>query len=162
LGKHLDAGDVNDHHVSISNRHDVHCQWIFIPSKNSSSEGEGYYEIRNPYTGMNLDVSQLEEINHICKSPPNNSDSQLWTPVVGTTRVYFRLANKHLMTNNKSRNIFLDFNTTEMNLYCSSNVNDDHTAWCLKVMNDVDTEKVEFSDITWPIFYESPIKLHGK
>lgn len=174
LGKNLDAGDTHDHHVSTSNRHDVYCQWIFIASNNISLEG--YYEIRNPFTGMNLDITQLEGVTHICKRPPNNCDSQLWTPVVGTTRIYFRLANKYLISkNNYSRNIFLDFDdSTVMKtlLYHSSNVYDDHhhlsTAWwCLKTIRDSSSDSEgqapTLTDVIWPRSYESPLKLpHGK
>ena len=156
LGKHLDAGDVHDHRVSTSDRHDVYCKWIFIASITSP----GYYEIQNPFTGMNLDVSRLEDMHHICKRPPNHSNSQLWTPVVGTTRVYFRLANKHLMNVN-SRSIFLDFNAVGRSLYCSSNVNDSHASWCLKSIYGSDSS-IALSEVNWPRSYESPVKLHCK
>ena len=167
LGKHLDAGDTHDYHVSTSNRHDVYCQWMFIASNNSSLEG--YYEIRNPFTGMNLDINQLEGVNHICKRSPNNCDSQLWTPVVGNTRIYFRLANKYLISTN-SRNIFLDFDVvTDMItlMYHSSNMNDDdhHTAaawWCLKTIgdsSDIEGQAPTLNEVTWPKSYESPVKL---
>lgn len=136
---------------------------MFIASNNSSLEG--YYEIRNPFTNMNLDVNQLEGVNHICKRPPNHSDSQLWTPVVGITRIYFRLANKYLISNN-SRNIFLDFDSTSMSLlYLSSNVNDDHPTawWCLKMIgdsSDSEGQDPSLTEVTWPRSYESPVKLH--
>lgn len=149
---------------------------MFIASKKNSFL-DGYYEIRNPFTGMNLDINQLKGINHICKRPPNHSDSQLWTPIVGSTRVYFRLANKYLMSNdsnNNSRDIFLDFDTL---LHCSSNTNNNEnhtTAWCLKTMmivgeggkdrcDDGDEQATPtLTEVTWPRSYESPVKLYGK
>jgi len=156
----LDARDAHDHHVSTSDRHDVYCKWIFIASINFP----GYYEIQNTFCGMNLDIintdnDSIEDILHICKRPPNHSDSQLWTPVVDASRVYFRLVNKHLMNIN-SRSIFLDFNVVGRSLYCSSNVNDNHAAWCLKTIHD-SNDKMVLTEVTWPRSYESPVKLHG-
>jgi len=140
---------------------------MFIASNNSTLEG--YYEIRNSFTGMNLDIHQVEGVNHICKRSPNNCDSQLWTPVVGNTRIYFRLANKYLISTN-SRNIFLDFDVVADMItlvYHSSNMNDDdhHTTaawWCLKTIgdsSDIEGQASTLTEVTWPKSYESPVKL---